>query len=385
MADNAIHSFLTTPLVFHGPGALSKLPHILGQLGSRRPVVVTDPGLVEAGILSRLIDVLEDSPPCFTDVRPEPPDTLVALCTEFLRSRNADAVIGLGGGSAIDVAKLAAVMLGNKGEVGDYWGVEKVPNSGVPFIAIPTTAGTGSEVTPAAVFSDTATHTKKGVRSSVLQPKAAILDPLLTLSVPPAVTAATGVDALTHAIEAYTSRASTLLNEFFAEKAISLICRHLYAAYSDGASVVDREGMLMGSYLAGLSFAIANVGAVHAIAQTIGGLYPVPHGVANAVMLPYVMEFNRSHCAEKYARIGELLGVPQVAGTDTIAAESVSAVRELTHSVGIPRGLRELEIPKEKLDALAELCVETQGRLLLLNPRETTVADIRGILLRAYG
>lgn len=385
MVGNAIHAFLTTPVVFHGPGALSKLRHILGQLGSRRPAVVTDPGLVEAGILSRLIDVLEEEPSCFTDVRPEPPDTMVMLCTEFLRSHNADVVIGLGGGSAIDVAKLAAVMLGNKGQVSDYWGVEKVPNSGIPFIAIPTTAGTGSEVTPAAVFSDTATHTKKGVRSSVLQPKATILDPLLTLSVPPAVTAATGVDALTHAIEAYTSRDCTLLNEFFAEKAISLISRHLYAAYSDGNSVADREGMLMGSYLAGLAFAIANVGTVHAIAQTLGGLYPVPHGVANAVMLPYVMEFNRTHCADKYARIGELLGVAQNASNETIAAGSVSAVRALTRSVGIPQNLRELEIPKEKLSTLAELCVETQGRLLMLNPREATVDDIRSILLQAYG
>ncbi len=384
MAD-PVHTFLTTPLVYHGPGALSRLPKMLEQLGSRRPVIVTDPGLVKAGILGQVVEVLDGEPPSFTEVQPEPPDTLVALCTDFLKSRNADAVIGLGGGSAIDVAKLSAVMVGNAGEVSDYWGVEKVPHAGIPFIAIPTTAGTGSEVTPAAVFSDTATHTKKGVRSSVLQPKGAILDPLLTLSVPPAVTAATGVDALTHAIEAYTSRACTVLNEFFAENAVSLISRHLYAAYSDGASVPDREGMLMGSYLAGLSFAIANVGAVHAIAQTIGGRYPVPHGVANAVMLPYVMEFNRPECPDKYAKIGELLGVPQESNNDANAAAAVSAVEELTRSVGIPRSLRELEIPETELPNLAQLCIETQGRLLVLNPRETTAEDILSILRRAYG
>ena len=383
MADS-IHTFLTTPLVFHGAGALSKLPQILQQLGSRRPVIVTDPGLVKAGILAQVSAALEVEPPSFTDVQPEPPDTLVELCKQFLRKHDADTVIGLGGGSAIDVAKLAAVLLGNDGQVGDYWGVERVPNPGVPFIAIPTTAGTGSEVTPAAVFSDTATHTKKGVRSSVLQPKAAILDPLLTLSVPPAVTAATGVDALTHAIEAYTSRACTLLNEFFAEKAVSLIARHLYAAYSDGGSVEHREGMLMGSYLAGLSFAIANVGAVHAIAQTVGGLYPVPHGVANAVMLPYVMDFNRPDCPDKYARIGELLGVAQERDNETNALNAVAAVRELTRSVGIPQSLQALQIPEDKLDMLAQRCIDTQGRLLVLNVRETTVEDIRGILQRAY-
>jgi alcohol dehydrogenase len=383
MADT-IHSFLTTPVVFHGPGALARLPWVISQLGSNRPVIVTDPGLVKAGILSQVLKALGAEVPTFTDVEPDPPDTLVARCSDFLRSQGADLVIGLGGGSAIDVAKLAAVMLGNEGQASDYYGVEKVPNPGAPFVAIPTTAGTGSEVTPAAVFSDTATHTKKGVRSSVLQPKAAILDPLLTLSVPPAVTAATGIDALTHAIEAYTSRDCTMLNQFFAEKAVFLISRHLYAAYSNGSSVTDREGMLMGSYLAGLSFAIANVAAVHAIAQTIGGLYPVPHGVANAVMLPYVMEFNQSHCADKYARIGELMGLPRGTDATVDAAKTVSAVRDLTRSVGIPQSLPELEIPAESIDTLAERCVETQGRLLVLNPRETTVDDIRGILRRAY-
>ena len=379
-----VHAFLTTPMVFHGPGALSKLPELLRRLGSRNPVIVTDPGLVEAGILAQVAGTLNQETPAFTDVRPEPPDTLVAQCTDFLRSHNADLVIGLGGGSAIDVGKIAAVMLGNTGQVSDYWGVEKVPNPGVPFVAIPTTAGTGSEVTPAAVFSDTATHTKKGVRSSVLQPTGAILDPLLTLSVPPAVTAATGVDALTHAIEAYTSTACTVLNEFFAERAVSLIGRHLKTAFDNGSSVEAREGMLMGSYLAGLSFAIANVAAVHAIAQTIGGQYPVPHGVANAVMLPFVMEFNRSHCAAKYARLGELLGIAPEADVQASAAAAVSAVRDLTRSVAIPQSLRELGIAEERLPDLAKLCVETQGRLLVLNPREATAPDIEAILRQAY-
>lgn len=391
-ANQTVHSFLTTPLVHHGAGAVSKLPEVLRQLGSTRPAIVTDPGLLKAGIVGEVSAIL-NAPPVFSAVEPEPSDELVATCTAFLRENKADAVIGLGGGSAIDVAKLAAALVNNPGSVEDYYGLEKVPNRGVPFIAIPTTAGTGSEATPAAVFRNVATGTKKGVRSAVLQPAAAILDPLLTLSLPPAVTAATGVDALTHAIEAYTSRAATVLNRFFAENAVTLIARHLHGAYTDGRSVEHRDGMLMGSYIAGLSFAIANVGAVHAIAQALGGLYAIPHGIANAVMLPHVMEFNRSACAADYARIGQLMGVVDPAApirtdaqmADQASRATITAVRDLAASVGIPLSLRAFNVAADQLEFIATRCVESQARLLVLNVREATHADIVEILRHAYG
>lgn len=384
-----VHMLRATPVVYHGAGAIEKMQELLALLGCSRPVVVTDRGVVAAGLLEKLNSVLGETPPVFSEVEPEPSDELVGTCTAYLQEQRADAVIGLGGGSAIDVAKLAAVMVGNRGTVEDYYGLEKVPNPGVPFIAIPTTAGTGSEATPAAVFRNVASGTKRGVRSAVLQPAAAVLDPLLTVSLPPAVTAATGVDALTHAIEAYTSRAADMISRYYAEAAVTLIARHLVGAFYDGKSVIHREGMLNGSYLAGVSFAVANVGTVHAIAQTLGGLYAVPHGVANAVMLPHVMEFNRSECSADYARIGQLLGAVD-AGADLttdaegFSADTVGAVRDLCSTVGIPGRLRELNVEEDSLELIAERCVQSQARLLVLNVRETDQTDILDILRRAY-
>ena len=303
-------------------------------------------------------------------------------------------MIGLGGGSVIDAAKTAAAVMANDGSVPDYFGADRLPRPGLPPIAIPTTAGTGSEVSPAAVFIDPRDARKTGVRSDYLLPKAAILDPLLTLTLPQSLTASTGMDAVTHAIECYASpRAiecyasprATVLSDMAAEKAIALIAENLPVAFARGEDVSARDGMLMGSYLAGLSLAIANVGVVHALAQTVGGMHRARHGVANALFLPHVMAFNRIGCRAKYARVAQLMGEPvEGLSLDDASEKAVACVRRLSQSLGIPQRLSELDIPEDGLDQVARRCLETWGRIATNNPRVLSLEDARRILREAY-
>jgi len=280
---------------------------------------------------------------------------------------------------------MGAVLVGNGGSVSDYWGADRIPSAGLPIIAVPTTAGTGSEVSPAAVFVDRSDHTKKGVRADFLLADVAILDPVLTVGLPPALTASTGMDALTHAVEAYVSPNATVLSDANAERAIALIGRHLPVAYANGSSLEAREGQLMGSLFAGFSFAAVNVGAVHALAQALGGRVGMPHGTANSLFLPYVMAFNRMACTAKYARVAELLGEPiQGLSAGAAAENAVAAVRRLSLDLGIPQRLRDVGVPEDALEATAKACIETQGRLLLNNPRRINADDARQILQQAY-
>ena len=387
MTTGQIGTFLTPSVVYHGQGALLRLKDLLAKFGSRHPCIVTDPGVIKAGILDLVTDVLGSGVPCCDKVRPEPSCELVGQCVQFMRREGCDLVIGLGGGSALDVAKMAAAMVTNEGDARDYFGVGKIPRPGLPLVAIPTTAGTGSEVSPAAVFVDPRNGNKVGARSDVLMPQAAILDPVMTATLPQPVTASTGVDALTHAIECCTAPAATLLSDMAAERAIELIAKHLPVAYANGADLLAREGQLMGSYLAGLSLSIANVGVVHALAQTLGGLYHVPHGVANALFLPYVMAFNRIGCREKYAKVAALMG-ERVDGLslDDASLAAVDIVRAFSRSLGIPQRIRDLdaEVPEDALDAIAARCLETQGRLIANNPRALSLTECRALLGQAY-
>jgi len=382
---NTVDKFVTTPVVYHGPGALGRLQPAMSQLGVERIGIVTDPGIAASGIVEKVREALETETSLFSGVQPEPPLEVVDACVAFLRDNRCDACIALGGGNSIDVSKMAAAMTVNTGKVVDYLGVDKVPKAGLPVVAIPTTAGTGSEVSPAAVFVDTSDKSKKGVRSDLMLPKLAILDPELTLTLPQALTASTGIDALTHAIEGYTSRASTLMGDVMAEKSITLISRHLRVAYADGSNLEARYGMLMASYAAGFPLAIASTAIVHALAQTMGGEHRIPHGQANALFLPYCMEFNRISCREKFADVATLMGEPvEGLSLDEASLTAVEAVRALTRDLGIPQSLRGLKIPESSLDALAERCVQTQGRLLVLNPRTASLDDLKAIVRSAY-
>ena len=382
---NRIGKYVATPVVYHGAGALERLTEEIKRSGFKRVAIVTDSGVVQSGICEKVQGAAGVETLCFTEVLPEPPLELVARCTEFLADHGCDLVIGLGGGSAIDTAKMAALMAGNAGTVSDYFGVDRVPKPGLPIIAIPTTAGTGSEVTPAAIFVDSEAKAKKGVRSDLMLPRMAILDPLLTVSLPQALTASTGVDALTHAIECYTSRQGTMMSDLMAERATELIGEHLPVAYADGTDVQARYGMLMGSYMAGIALAIANVGAAHSLAQTLGGEYRISHGVANALFLPYVMEYNRFSCRRKYARMAALLGEKvEHLSLEEASQKAIEAVRRLTVSLKVPQRIRDLGIGEDSVEILARRCLETQARLLVLNPRTVGPEDLQEILRKAY-
>ena len=377
--------FITTKIVHHGPDALTKLPYEIDKLGATKPCIVTDQGLASTEVFARVQQASPDNTVSFCDVIPDPPMEVVSRCAEFIKANSCDLVIGLGGGSSIDTAKMGAAIAVHGGTVLDYLGLDKIPGPGLPLIAIPTTAGTGSEASSAAVFVDPADQAKKGLRSDFVLPRVAILDPSLTLSLPKGLTAATGVDALTHAIECYTYPAATYLSDLAAEASIQLIGKHLRRAYTRGDDIQARDGMLLASYLAGVSLANSNVGVVHAIAHILGGMYGIGHGLANAVLLPYVMEFNRISCREKYASIGRLLG-EDIEGLSVNEASmlTVSAVRQLTIELEVPQKLSEINIPKDGLEAITDCCMQTQVRIIANNPRITDRSEILSLLKSAY-
>ena len=380
-----VDKLICNRVVHHGPGAIARLDGEIHKLGGTRVGLITDPGVVKAGICKRLLDGINAEVFFFEEVEAEPSYEFIDGCVAFLKEKSCDLVIGLGGGSAMDCGKMAAVMMKNAGKVTDYFGADRIPNPGLPVIAIPTTAGTGSEATPACVFVDPKDRVKKGVRSDFIVPEVAILDPLLTLGLPQPLTASTGMDALTHAIEAYASLRVTLMSDMVAEQSIRLIGNNLRVAYSNGNDVSARCGMLMASFLGGVAIAVAGVGAVHALAHTLGGMHKIPHGVSNALLLPYVMEFNRIGCRERFARIASLLG-ERVEGLslEVASQRAVESVEKLTQDVGIPRHLRDLNIPENAVDLIAERSIETGQRLLATNPRVLSVEEAKEILKAAY-
>jgi len=380
-----VDRFLSNRIVYHGPGAISELDGQIHKLGGTRVGLITDPGVVKARICESVLERIKVEVFCFEKVEPEPSHELVDQCVEFLGEKGCDLVVGLGGGSPIDCAKMAAVMMKNTGKVPDYFGADRIPKPGLPVIAVPTTAGTGSEASPASVFMDPKDQVKKGVRSDFILPEVAILDPLLTLGLPQTLTASTGLDALTHAIEAYTSLQATVMSDLVAGQSIRLIGENLRTAYSNGNDVSARNGMLMGSFLGGVALAVAGVGAVHALAHTLGGVHKIAHGVANALLLPYVMEFNRIGCRERYAAVASLLG--ERVGEMSLEAASfraVEVVQKLAQEVGIPARLRDLDIPEDSLGLIAERAIETGARLLANNPRVLSVKEAKEILRIAF-
>jgi alcohol dehydrogenase class IV len=380
-----IGKFLTTQVIYHGPGALARLEGEIRKLGGKKLALLTDQGVAHAGLRDKVAAAIGADLCSFDQIPAEPPYEIVEQCVAAMRDNHCNLVVALGGGSVIDTSKMAALLMANGGQVTDYFGVDKLALPGLPVIAIPTTAGTGSEVSPACVFVDSRDHTKKGVRSDFVLPRAAILDPELTLSLPQRLTASTGMDALTHAIECYTSPRATLINDLVAEKAVALIGENLRAAYARGQDLAARNGMLMGSLLAGMALAIANVGVVHGLAQTIGGMVHVPHGVANALLLPYVMAYNRIGCREKYAKVAMLLGEKtEGLSLEDASLAAVAAVRGLVQDLQLPQRLREVEVPEDLLQTVARRCMETQTRVVTNNPRTVTEDEALELLKRAW-
>lgn len=376
--NGRITLFRTTPRIVMGAGAAATAGQEVLALGAGNVLVVTDQGIMDAGLLEPVQASLEQAGlqyKVFSQVSPDPRYETVNECLEWLDDFEPQCVLGLGGGSPIDIAKTTALMLNNEGSIGDYCGVDLVPNPGVPSIMIPTTAGTGSEVTPIAILSDENEKLKKGVVSPYLFPKTAILDPELTLGLPPAVTAATGMDALIHAIEAYTSVNATGMTDMLAARSIELIADNLRTAYAQGGNLEARAAMMEGSLLAGIAFANAGVTAVHAFAYPIGAEFHIPHGVANTLMLPAVMRFNLLGNLEKFADIAELMGQP-VDGLSLrdAAEEAVEAVMLLAMDLEVPTSLAQFGVQEEHLPGLAQGVMKVT-RLLANNPRVLTAED----------
>ena len=374
--------FRTPPRIVMGPGALKQLTDEIRQLKGKKVLFITDKGVLAAGLLEPAQKALESARidyAVFDEVEPDPRYEIVAECVKMVEQEKADLLIGFGGGSPIDIAKAAAIMATNHGSVADYFGIDLVPNKGLPTIIVPTTAGTGSEVTPIVILSDEGEKLKKGIVSPYLFPSVALLDPELTLGLPPDISAATGMDALIHAIEAYTSVNATDMTDNLAFRAMTLLYHNIRAAYANGSNLEARSAMMEGSLLAGMAFSNAGVTAVHAFAYPIGAEFHIPHGIANTLMLPHVMRFNLLGNLGKFAEISEAFELP-VGDLDDLAAAdmSVEAVERLALDLKAPKHLSEFGIVENDIPSLAEGVMKVT-RLLANNPRTVTLKDAEDI------
>jgi alcohol dehydrogenase class IV len=380
--------FRTAPRILMGAGCIEQIGPEVKALKGKKVLIVTDPGIIRAGLLEPILPLLKKAgipTALFDQVEPDPHIEIVDQALARLKEEKCNMVIGLGGGSSLDIAKLAAAMAVNPGHISDYFGVDLLVRPGLPLICIPTTAGTGSEVTPIAILSDAAEHLKKGVVSSHLLPGLALLDPLLTLGAPPAVTAFTGMDAMIHAIEAYTSVNANGLTDHLAFRAIELTSGNILTAYARGEDLNARAKMLEGSLLAGMAFANAGVTAVHAFAYPLGGeFHHIPHGLANAVMLPHVLRFNMLGNLPKFADVASALGVAAGELTNRQAAEEgLEVIEELMTDLEIPSRLRDMQVPEDAIPKMAQGVMKVT-RLLANNPRRITLQDAERIYRNAW-
>ncbi len=375
-----------TKIIF-GTNSVKQLGNVVTELGGRKVFLVVDPGLKKAGIVEQINEVLtENEIPyiLYDKVTPEPGLKLADQGMKLAKKNRADCVIGVGGGSALDIAKAVSILLTNSGKAEDFLGLGKIKMPGVPKIMIPTTAGTGAEVTFTAVFINEKTQSKGGMNGDPLYPDAAILDPALTLSLPPAITASTGIDAFTHALEAFVSTQAHVISDMYAIEAMDLISRNLGPAYANGANLEARSAMLLGSLLGGKALATAGVGLVHAMAYPLGGMFNTAHGLANAVLLPYVVEYNIIGNPEKFATIAQIMGYDTDGLAIREAAElAVDAIHQLNADVGIPGSLAALNISASKIPEMAKIAL-TVTRPVENNPRKPTVDDVIAVYEAAF-
>ncbi|BAF59032.1 alcohol dehydrogenase [Pelotomaculum thermopropionicum SI] len=382
-----ISYFWTSGTIITGRGSLKRIADEAKGLGATRVLIVTDPVLLKTGLIERVKEALAPAgleTGIFSGVEPEPRLQIVTECLKAVKEGGYDLIVAVGGGSSMDVSKAASVLMTNPGTINDYLGVNLIPRPGIPVIAVPTTAGTGSEVTPIAILSDVEEQLKKGVVSPYLLPRVAIVDPELTVTMPPAITAATGMDALTHAVESYISVNATPITDILALEAIRLIALNLRTAVANGQDIEARSNMSMASLLAGIAFANAGVGAVHALAYPLGAQFHVPHGVANAVLLPYVMESNLLGALPRFKTMALAMGEKVEDLSDRLAADKFNeAIKLLAADIRIPLHLRELGVTAESIPGMAEGAAKVT-RLLANNPRILSVSDIREIYERAF-
>ncbi|WEG13185.1 iron-containing alcohol dehydrogenase [Pullulanibacillus sp. KACC 23026] len=383
-----VSKLVFTPLSYTGWGSLEYLTPEIEKHEAKRLLIVTDPLLQQIGLLDQVTSLLDSQQlpyTLYTDIVPEPPLETAEKLVHYTREGQFDLIIGVGGGSSLDLAKLAAVLAVHEGPVEEYLnltGIRPITKKGLPKVLIPTTSGTGSEVTNIAVLS--LDSSKDVVTHDYLLADAAIVDPALTVSLPPRVTAATGIDALTHAIEAYVSVNAGPTTDGLALQAIRLISRSLQKAATNGDDQAARTDMSHGSYIAGLAFFNAGVAGVHALAYPLGGQFHLPHGEANAVLLPYVMGYIRKSCTKRMADILNALGGNSSFLSEKEASyECVRRLELLVKDVGLPAVLGEYNIPVTALDQLTEDAHE-QKRLLARSPLPLGEDEIRAIYQAAF-
>jgi alcohol dehydrogenase len=380
-------SFTGAQRIVFGRGSFAGLPGNIAELKITRPLVVLDGSLAAIGFGEKIDELFKKAGiefELYDKAVPEPPLELADDGAKLALKKKCDGVIGIGGGSAMDLAKAIAVVAGNKGKAVDYLGLNKVPGPGLPKIMIPTTAGTGSEVTFTAVFIRKKLNKKEGMNSPYLYPELALLDPELALSLPAHATATTGIDALCHAIESYTSIIASPVSEMFSLEAIRLISENIRTAVHDGSNIEAREAMLLGSLYAGYGLANAGVTAVHSLSYPLGGRYGVSHGLANTIILPKVMAFNLPGALEKFVDVAEVMGemVDELPLREA-AYLCVEAVEALIEDCGVTTTLEELNIPEEDFPLLAKEAM-TVARPLANNPCRMTEEDMIEIYQECY-
>ncbi len=368
-----------------GTGSLSQLPKMLEELSSKSVCIVTDPGVAGAGILGKVNDILKGAKVktvIFDKVEPEPDILSVNECAKLADKNEVDVFIGVGGGSPMDVAKGAAIVAKHGGSIFDYLGVDNVPGNTVTKILIPTTAGTGSEVTPFAIFKDKAKNAKTAVQSKYIVADIALLDPSLTISCPPKVTAVCGMDALGHSIESFTSVNASPMTRPFTIEAIRLLGKYILPAFGNGDNLEARKAMVLGSHYAGIGIANAKSGAVGALSYPVEGKYHVIHGISNSLLMPAIFRYNAVADYEKFEDICDALELNYLPGKD--AAEKVAQfITELTTIFKFPQRLRDIGAKKTDLKAFAEDAIGRQ-RILINNMRKLDLNDILNIYEAAF-
>ncbi|MFG1299715.1 iron-containing alcohol dehydrogenase [Xanthobacter sp. V3C-3] len=371
-------TFETTPRVIQQVGGATGLPALAAELGAKKPMIVTDAGLVKSGVLAPVLEAFAAAGlavELFTDVVADPPEEVVLATAEAARKAGADLIIGIGGGSSMDTAKLVALLLGAPQALPDIYGIGLARGPRLPLIQVPTTAGTGSEVTPISIVT-TPTHEKKGVVSPLLYPDIAVLDASLTVGLPAPVTAATGIDAMVHAIEAFTSKhKKNAVSDALALKALQLLAANMDRVIADGRDIEARSAMLQGSLLAGMAFANAPVAAVHALAYPLGGHFHVPHGLSNALVLVPVLRFNKPAAAALYAELaGAVMPGRIFADTDAAAEAFIDFMDEMVARMPFARRISQVGVVEADLPRLATDAMKVE-RLLVNNPRAVTYDD----------
>ena len=395
--------FYSTKNVIFGNGSIKKIGKILCRLNAKNVQIITDEGIKNAGLLAKVAELIEESgciAAIYDKAVPEPPIEAAVECLEFAKAaQKTDAVIGLGGGSSIDLAKIVALLMEYGGHPRDYFGGENlVPGPIATLIAIPTTAGTGSEVTSVAVLTDTENNLKVGISDNYLRPAVALLDPELTVKLPPFVTACSGIDALAHAIEAFTAKdfkyidtkgellfqGANPISDALAIKAMELIFHNLPLAVQQGSNLEARGHLLMGSLLAGMAFSNAGTAAAHALAYPIGARSKSPHGLVTGLLLPYVMDYNVHAVPEKMKAVAQVFGLnTEGLSTKESGRLAAKAVMELLHTIGLPQKLSQINIDANDIPDIAEQALPIE-RLIRNNPRVPSKDSLIELLNQAY-